>query len=345
LIPGAAGTLGITGTVSVPTLVKIGKKFVTRNILTPFTTNVSIAQFDPGNESAMVLDNFNSLNYVSPGFLNNEFSVTNLINGAWQIAGQVNSPFFPPAFTGKLQFNNINQLTIDTTRGATSDIVQFTTGTALPAGLKHVTVAMGTGADELDFNDSTSLADQNYIISPSLVLATQPLGSLYTGVTYSGVETLSVTGTQGNNKFFVTPSKTTSIIIDGQDPPFGTPNGDTLAVHTAGTTGAFRLDDGIGGGQWTFTSAHKTITFSNIETAIDPVSNSLAISGSTGSAPLVKVYDAVTKALQYEFYAYDPSFKGGVNVSLADLDGDMVPDIIVAAPGPGTVPNGQTGQV
>jgi hypothetical protein len=72
-----------------------------------------------------------------------------------------------------------------------------------------------------------------------------------------------------------------------------------------------------------------------------------AVGAGAGAAPEVKVYDATTDALRFDFYAYDPSFTGGVRVAVGDVNGDGVPDIITG-PGPGAaseirVFNGVTG--
>ena len=45
-----------------------------------------------------------------------------------------------------------------------------------------------------------------------------------------------------------------------------------------------------------------------------------------GGAPLVVVFDGVTQTVLRIFYAYDPAFRGGVNVAAADVTGDGVPD-------------------
>jgi hypothetical protein len=57
-----------------------------------------------------------------------------------------------------------------------------------------------------------------------------------------------------------------------------------------------------------------------------------------GGGPEVKVYDVATGARRLDFFAYDPAFRGGVRVAVADVTGDGVPDIITA-PGPGGGPD------
>jgi hypothetical protein len=73
----------------------------------------------------------------------------------------------------------------------------------------------------------------------------------------------------------------------------------------------------------------------------------IATGADTGAPPLVKVFDAITGAEKFEFMAYDSSFRGGVRVATADIEGNGIPDIITA-PGPGMAPevrvfSGKTG--
>jgi hypothetical protein len=61
------------------------------------------------------------------------------------------------------------------------------------------------------------------------------------------------------------------------------------------------------------------------------------VGADTGAAPEVKVYNASTGALKLDFFAYDPSFQGGVRVAVADINGDGTLDIVTGA-GPGAAP-------
>jgi|GEM_PF-2568877 len=64
----------------------------------------------------------------------------------------------------------------------------------------------------------------------------------------------------------------------------------------------------------------------------------IAIGADAGGSPRVSVYDSTAKIFQFDLTAYDPSFRGGVRVATADINGDNVDDIITA-PGPGGGPN------
>ena len=75
-------------------------------------------------------------------------------------------------------------------------------------------------------------------------------------------------------------------------------------------------------------SRNKMITFAPI----------FATGADAGGGPRVNVYDATTGELMRSFYAFDPSFTGGVRVAVGDVNGDGVPDIIAGA-GPGGGPH------
>jgi len=57
-----------------------------------------------------------------------------------------------------------------------------------------------------------------------------------------------------------------------------------------------------------------------------------------GGGPHVKVFDGRTFEEIASFYAYDPSFAGGVNVAVGDVNGDGRPEIVTGA-GPGGGPH------
>ncbi len=57
-----------------------------------------------------------------------------------------------------------------------------------------------------------------------------------------------------------------------------------------------------------------------------------------GGGPHVRVYDGATGAEVLNFFAYDPSVRGGVSVAVGDVDGDGFPDLITGA-GPGGGPH------
>jgi hypothetical protein len=85
-----------------------------------------------------------------------------------------------------------------------------------------------------------------------------------------------------------------------------------------------------------------TFTLSGV--VVEPL---IAVGADAGGGPEVKAYDGVTGALKLDFYAYEPTFTGGVRVAVGDYNDDGVPDVITA-PGPGRAPevrvfDGQSG--
>jgi hypothetical protein len=67
-------------------------------------------------------------------------------------------------------------------------------------------------------------------------------------------------------------------------------------------------------------------------------SHIIATGTGPGAPPLVQVYDGVSGAMLFNFYAYGPSLLSGIQVAVGDVNGDGIPDIITA-PGPGGPPD------
>ncbi len=57
-----------------------------------------------------------------------------------------------------------------------------------------------------------------------------------------------------------------------------------------------------------------------------------------GGPPVVRVFDGLTGQELFDFFAFDPSFRGGVFVGAGDINGDGFADIITGA-GPGGGPH------
>jgi len=86
-------------------------------------------------------------------------------------------------------------------------------------------------------------------------------------------------------------------------------------------------------------TADLTFSGSPPPQAVNAVLNERLLAAGTGASqePLVHVYDAVSGQQVASFDAFDPNFLGGVRVAIGDVNGDGVPDIIIAA-GPGGGP-------
>jgi hypothetical protein len=60
----------------------------------------------------------------------------------------------------------------------------------------------------------------------------------------------------------------------------------------------------------------------------------VAVAAGAGGGPVVRAYDGATGGLINSFFAYDPSYRGGVDIDVGDLDGDGIAEIVTGT-GPG----------
>jgi hypothetical protein len=212
------------------------------------------------------------------------------------------------------------------------------------AGVTGVpTIEGDDGLDTISLDDSALAVLVDYFLNDSSITSTLPG---FNGVFFDDtVENVTVTGTQAANAFNVAPSLRATFRVNGEAPAPGAPGvANSLNIDFFGTSGA-KLNPGLappgpGNGAWTFASGHKPVIFTSIGGDFQQSSQAptfMSAAGSSqgkGSKPLVKVYDASSNDLLYSFYAYETSFAGGVRVALIDMNGDSVPEVIVA-PGPG----------
>ena len=201
----------------------------------------------------------------------------------------------------------------------------------------------GDGKDTLTLDDSATSDDVDYIVNPTSVEMDPATPTPFGGVDYDPtVENVVLIGTTGDNNFLVTPSSNTTMRIYGSDPPYGAlpPHGDGLKVDFTGTSGRKLITNiapkGPGNGAWTFTDGHKPVIYVSME----KIQSSLfAATADTGqlSKPLVNIFETSSQSLVASFYAYPQTFRGGVRVTMADVNGDGIADVITS-PGVGKVP-------
>jgi hypothetical protein len=156
-------------------------------------------------------------------------------------------------------------------------------------------------------------------------------------LTYSGLDhvTLDLSNGYFPDTVYLIPSPTTEFELHGNDPhcpmnPDQLP-GDALYVDFTGVTDPALVSDGEGNSVWTFGN-REDVAFDGFE-KLNHV-GIIVVAPDEGSAPLVRVFNAETGVEKFSFFAFDPSFKGGVRVAVGDTNCDGIPDIIVGA-GPG----------
>jgi Domain of unknown function (DUF4394)/FG-GAP-like repeat len=131
----------------------------------------------------------------------------------------------------------------------------------------------------------------------------------------------------------------------GFDIPAGSTVGwASLRSAATGLTGLYTINLTTAQATLVGTIANGAIQVSGL--AVVP-RTTLVTAPAAGGGPHIRVFDGHSGAVQMEFFAYAPSFLGGVRVATGDVNLDGVPDIITG-PGPSGTPhikviNGLTG--
>ena len=174
---------------------------------------------------------------------------------------------------------------------------------------------------------------------PAIVTLTSSLNPSATGQTVTFTATLGLV--PGSN----TPQGTVTFFSDGAALGSSSLNGltATFSINSL-ATGSHQIVATFNGVVPFPSSSSPALT-----QVVRPGGALIAVGTDVGGGPEVKVFNAVTGALELDFFAFNPLFTGGVRVALGDVNGDGVPDII-AVPGPGMLPevkvfDGRNGQL
>jgi ELWxxDGT repeat protein len=194
-------------------------------------------------------------------------------------------------------------------------------------------------------------------LPPGLALSTT--GALTGTPTENGTYAFTVQATDGSGASADQPYLLTVNGVMPPPPPAPVPPplppvvATPLAVGAgAGQGGTVNVYDASGNLQFTLQPFGTGFT-GGVSVAVGDVTGSgdddIIVGAGTGGGPVVAVYDGLTGAQVNRFYAFDPSFRGGVSVAVGDVTGSGQDDIIVGAGAGGgpevAVFNGVTGAV
>jgi hypothetical protein len=201
----------------------------------------------------------------------------------------------------------------------------------------------GVGNNDTAYiSDTKSTANTNYNITGTTIRpdVTTPRPAAG-GFNYDGsTRTLEVDGGQGVNRFYAVPASATNYYFNGNQT--AAPTGaalDNLSISFFGTTNRTLHQTSATTGYYTFTNPTSRITWQGMATVngSEPIVVAPGGSGySATSEPLIQVYDSDSGELDFQFMAYASNFHGGVQVTLAAINGNPV---IVTAPGSGVAGN------
>lgn len=280
------------------------------------------------------------------------FSGANLISIADVDAGTGSLQVTLAVLHGTISLSGTAGLTF-TTGDGTNDASMTFKGTlssinSALSGMKYNPTAAFNGADTLSIN----VDDQGNTGSGGAKTASQNVGITVTAVADIPTAVNDSFTTKQNTPLVVNAP---GILANDTDPDGGQLSAILVTNVPAGTgTLTFTGGNGTGNGGFTFVPASNfvgTVSFtyrasngpnqSNIATVTITVTENFtrlfATGAGEGGGPQVIVHNE-DGSIRFSFYAFDPSFSGGVSVATGDVNGDGIEDIIVGA-GPGGGPH------
>jgi uncharacterized membrane protein len=129
----------------------------------------------------------------------------------------------------------------------------------------------------------------------------------------------------------------------------GTPSGSVTFFDGTTTLGQVALDNGtamlttrglaagshvvtaVYGGDATYVSATSSPLAETVLASRAGRGQIYAVGAGPGGGPRVQVYDAITNAKKFDFFAFDTGMRSGVSVATGDVTGDGVEDVITGA--------------
>ncbi len=207
-------------------------------------------------------------------------------------------------------------LTVPATQGVlANDFSQTNFGAILVADLKTAPTITGVGpalpANALTLNANGAF---QFIVPSSFSTANAPITFTYQArdTTNGDVATATVT--------IVVSATSTSRYAVGSGP------GQPAEVRVFDSTTGLQTADFFPYGQ-DFTGGVRVATGDINQDGVADVVTAAGI----GGAARISVFDGKTGTNLGSFFAFEPTFRGGAYVAVGDVDGDLVPDIIVGA--------------
>ena len=216
-----------------------------------------------------------------------------------------------------------------TATGGTAPLAYAVTAGAPPAGvaLDAATGAVaGTPAAPGTYSFTVTATDATGVkgSQPYAVVVAGPLAVLGAGTLPDGTAQLAYAqavatgGGTGPVAFAVTA---------GALPPGLTLRADGTLAGTPTAGGAYAFTVTATDARGRDASRAEAVTIN----AGSNLSRVFAVAAGDGGSSRVRVFDRATGAGLADFFAFEPTFRGGANTAVGDVNGDGVPDIVVAA--------------